>query len=80
MSHAVDAVLKGAMALAAGAAGLEQLDEPATRLELARRLDEEAAAHERSAALLQALALGLRIAAEIDVDAGREPVTVEEEA
>jgi len=68
MSYAVDAVLKGALALADGVAGMEQLDEPAARLELARRLEEAAQAHERSAVVLQALALGFRVGAEVDVD------------
>lgn len=57
----------------AQAFGLEDsLDDPAARLELCRRLRDEAASLNRQASVLDALALGLSIDATAEVDATRE--------
>jgi hypothetical protein len=77
VSHAVEAALKGALALAQGLGPMESLSDPGERLELARRLDLEADTLERTASILQAVAMGLRIQA--GVGAGLDPSELEQE-
>jgi hypothetical protein len=78
--RALDAAMDAALTLAAAIGAEDQLEEPGMRLELARRLRAEAAVLQRQAAVLEALATGLGIAAEVDVDVTREESAAEEES
>ena len=66
--------------MAAAIAELEALDDPGARMALARELRDRAELLEREAGLLQALAMGLTIGAEAEVDAGRTVEITEEES
>jgi hypothetical protein len=77
--RAITAAVDAALTLAAAIGAEDQLEEPGVRLELARRLRAEAAVLQRQAAVLEALATGLGISAEVDVDNNHEMSTAEEE-
>ena len=71
MTPSIRAAMEQASNMATALAELEALADPGPRMTLARELRERAALLEREAALLEALAMGLTIGAEVDVDAGR---------
>jgi hypothetical protein len=76
--RAMDAAMDAALTLAAAIGAEDQLEEPGPRLELSRRLRAEAVALQRQAAVLEALANGLGIAAEVEVGLNQESTTEEE--
>ncbi len=78
--RAFTAAVDAALTLSAAIGAEDQLEDPGARLELARRLRAEAEVLHRQAAVLEALALGLSVDAEAEVDAGREVSTTEGEA
>jgi hypothetical protein len=78
--RAITVALEAALQLADTIGAEDQLDDPGVRLELARRLRDEAAVLHRQAAVLEALATGLGIAAEVDVDVTREESAAEGES
>ena len=75
----MDAAMDAALTLAAAIGAEDQLEEPGARLELARRLRAEAAVLQRQASVLEALATGLGIAAEVEVDTNHEMSAAEEQ-
>ena len=77
--RAMDAAMDAALTLAAAIGAEDQLEEPGARLELARRLRAEAAVLQRQASVLEALATGLGIAAEVEVDTNHEMSAAEEQ-
>lgn len=77
--RAMNAAVDAALTLAAAIGVEDQLEEPGARLELARRLRAEASVLQRQAAVLEALANGLGIAAEVEVDLTCEESTAEGE-
>jgi hypothetical protein len=79
LMRAITAAVDAALTQAAAIGAEDQLEEPGVRLELARRLRAEAAVLQRQAAVLEALATGLGISAEVDVDNNHEMSTAEEE-
>ena len=67
MSHAINTALDAVMAMASTLAPLEQLQEPASQLELCRQLEACADQLDRESSTIRALVTGLRIAAEVEL-------------
>ena len=67
MAGALKAALSAILPAAAALADFEAFDEPAFRMELARRLREEAEQLDRQAVLLRSMALGIGTVAEVEI-------------
>ena len=77
--HALKAAFNVITAAAAELSDLEDLDEPAARMALARKLREEADRLERRAKALRDAAMGIGVSAEIEIDPTNQVVITEEE-